>query len=967
MAISERSVERKAELQAFERTLAGPASKPRVHFIYGPGGIGKTWLVQEMLSLAQHWGCYVTNPAIDMYATKHRHIEGVIETVVERLRQQVGSGLFAKVEEERTALERLRSNVWPRPSEEEIQSRLRTLTQAFRDSLGKIVGDTSVVLAFDTFEHVQDSEVGKWVLGENGLQMGGVVCIVASRTEDGRGQGHKLTGLTDNEALDLYYRYTNTTDARHDRTIENLVKELNAKAHGNPLLLGLALQLPNRLQRSDELSHISYEEFQKQIVWSLHSVQGGGLRNLGGLDMDEPMYQTLVCMSYLNRRFNRFFLERLVERGYVRLGATTQDQIWDQLQRPHFFFVKERPDDEIQLHDILAELVREYLLSDAILDPQRFMSDVVTWYNELIKESPSNAQDLLRVEMLAYGLRLDAPLQYRQPGYEQVVPLVQSFGRMRSDVLDRLVVNVMSVQAIARLRLPGPPTVAEYEFWRSLGQLTHRAHYLDESKNYWGQAVVLARRLNDSRRQVEALVGLHDSTWESEPYQSMAYLEQAFDLCNNVEELRARVMYEIGFTHRQTQNLLEALSWYERAIQSCRTDESLLPTILNDMGYAYLLIGEAANARVHIEEARRLRQLNLDDKCLRLEESDREEQTEEEMERKSLLEDQRYLAALQLGMTLNTMGEMERLLDDLAAAEASYSAALSCFENEKSFFWQARALFSRGETFRRLAAKRYAKGQADYVDYEEKAKIDLVESLNLCDRFDFRVIGSTAHRRAGRLLHDRAQRAKDRKEQLHLLAQAKSQFEQGLEIACLVGDTLEELENLTELAFLVDDRLAAMSVNRSRSMNDSEASDGHREIDRLRLSIENHRYDSPRIFQFEVFQHLLELELGAFNFELRQYDRSLEYYLIGFTGLASDPGYGRARYQQHIDHLFRNLGRLDSKTQEYWCNCFIERLKTTELKRGMSVTLDKAYPELVKRFELRITASQMSSQSESEN
>ena len=361
-----RFVGRKTYLKEFNKTLVNPKGKKHVYLICGPGGIGKTWLVNQLLDEARKLESCTTLSLIDMYSTTHQSIEGVMDAVVERLRSEAKIDLV-EYEGRREELRRARSRRdYPQGG---IQKRLDDVIRAFRSCLAIVADQKTVVLAFDTFEHVQDGTVGQWILNEDGLQMPGVVCIVASRKAFAD-DAPLLEGFTFQEALDFYDRYTQSPaplQPESGRQYRRELRILNSLVGGNPLLLGLAI-FWWELQRPtwEELNAYSdaHDNFKEQIVRSLHPIGPTGSHRIGGIHLDEGMYQTLVLMACLNRRFNRFLLRHLATGRYLRLDGVSEGQVWSQLQGPHFFFVKERPHDEVQLHDVLAEMLREHFISD---------------------------------------------------------------------------------------------------------------------------------------------------------------------------------------------------------------------------------------------------------------------------------------------------------------------------------------------------------------------------------------------------------------------------------------------------------------------------------------------------------------------------------------------------------------------------------------------------------------------------
>jgi len=966
-----RFIGRTAELHTFENMLDNTTDKPWALFIQGPGGIGKTWLIRKMLETAQRTDFLAPDQLVDMYSTDNRHIEGVMDTIVRNLRP-IGAYAFTEYDAAKADLECARAI--KEFSQEGIDEKLDALEQSFHSTLKRISQETPIVVAFDTFEHVQDGPVGNWILSDGGLLMPGVLCLVASRNPSksieptGAIEDLQLANFSDEEAADLYYGYTSSEEEKTPE-LEDYINKINDLAEGNPLLLGLAIYWLNLPDMSPErLDQLTQEQFERAIVSWLDPIEGSGSFLVSQAELDEPMRQTLVCMSYLNRRFNRFFLERLVAQGYIRPGIVTVDQIWRQLElkKPDFFFVKERPEGEVQLHDRLAEMLRLYLLPNAFDDItgdrlRLFAQDVLTWYDKLLQSVDSQvSKEVLQAEKLAYVLQLDVLSDFRlrdlqgvtlyplQPDFEQAGDLLEKYKRVPSSVLDRLIIGEIQPDVVELF-----PLSEQHKIYAILGEIATRAYRLEQAGTYWKRAFEAAKQTGNREQQVAALVGQHNSTWQTEPQASLEILHQALEICDQVDDLRPRVLYEIGFAHRRMENLEEAIDWYKQAqdLAALHQDKIMMPTILNDMGFVHLLVGDYNKAETLIRTASRLRQRDLDIVHQRIADAEKPELGE-------ALASQAHDAALKLGMTYNTLGQMARYKGDMTTATADYSEALSIFKNAGSYIWQARALYSRGEAHRRIAMTLYDLGRTDSSqDYDRRAEEDIEASLELCDRYGFIHELDTANRRMGRLLHDRGafRTEDDPDKQIELLGQALQHFEAALQIAQDTGDVLEELECLTEIAFLADDRMTILSRHYPEIAR-AEEKDLSDYIERLRQGIERHRDDEPRIYQFSVFENLLSIEEGAFYYALGNYDRALEHYVQGYVGMAQDPGYGSARYRQHLDHLLESIRRLgDPEREKEWCERFVNVWQTTRMQRvDPPQTLADAHRELLDEIELHL-------------
>jgi hypothetical protein len=186
------------------------------------------------------------------------------------------------------------------------------------------------------------------------------------------------------------------------------------------------------------------------------------------------------------------------------------------------------------------------------------------------------------------------------------------------------------------------------------------------------------------------------------------------------------------------------------------------------------------------------------------------------------------------------------------------------------------------------------------------------------------------------------------------MREALRQFMDSIAAAQHTVNVMEELESRTEIAFLTDDFIRAYRQQRGRKpLTPSQQQEVEAYITQFRQGIADHEKDDPRVYQFPVFPDLLKIEEGAFHYEMSDYETSLKYYLDGFTGLASDPGYGSARCRAHIEHLFSNIRKLnDPDLKQTWYDKFIKTWKTTPMKDQSGRTVANAQPKLIEQFEL---------------
>lgn len=237
---------RDKELRKILYLLSNPTENKRVIYIEGVGGIGKTRIILEVLNdlLKNKARDYLTPfvldysdhkpQIIDFFSTENRTIDGIRETII----QYLGEKHF-----------------------EEYFQRNKNTHRVFRKCLQELVKERPVLLAFDTFETVHNDPLTQWIFddGEDGLQMPGLVCLIGSRPPEPENQKKvetllrsnpyveriKLTGITYQEAVDMYQMYTDLRSNQFGFDVDGFLGEVVRKAEGNPLLIELIINLLN--------------------------------------------------------------------------------------------------------------------------------------------------------------------------------------------------------------------------------------------------------------------------------------------------------------------------------------------------------------------------------------------------------------------------------------------------------------------------------------------------------------------------------------------------------------------------------------------------------------------------------------------------------------------------------------------------------------------------------------------------
>jgi tetratricopeptide (TPR) repeat protein len=930
---------RETELALFREILKYPYGDKRILLLLGDGGIGKTKLVHQMLSIKPQLDILISPELIDLFSTDYRHIDGIqwkVKNIIEGL-----TGLRDESS----------------PFAGWVKGKTDT-SEMFCECLRAFCAENPLVLAFDTFENL-DEVASDWLFkgGPNGLQVPGLICIVAGR----KTEIEKLNVYLNNTLVESTFINGLTIDESREffRKIENEFVDLLEASFGNaglegvsspkkdiewiwqltnghPLRLEMVFRWLGTLLEDTSLKDLTSDKFDELLMMQVRELAERGKLDAGARKkVSQPIYDMLLCMAHITRRFDEDFLQYFVNKKLIRLDdlSVTKKDIIDSLER--YFFVKVRQGNSghhfLQLHDEMARLIREYVwpYQDASGEKKQTLLDaVVKYYDQLIADSNGEETDLLRVEKLYYTFLRDWKEGLRQwfelaeLGNENINKFLP--GEIKKYLSD----NYYNDEALVQIH-------------SKIAEMEQNAGHIKQAVGHWEKVKELGENNQREDWVVGALIGLFKM---AEPKQALnQYLKPAQAICEKrFPERLALIYYETGFAHRQMQDFAKAVEWYEKGIrtfQELPEDDPLEGSLHNDTGYAYLNLGRWGEAAKYLKEGLDIRE----DRLHKTEKQLREASTENKAQFLAV----RNQSAFFVGLSRNSLGEYHRYVTEMDEALIDYDEAYERFVGANDYYWQAKCLCARGETYRRLAWQAWEKEREDSViqGYVEKARKDIEESLYLCEKYQLDDERDTAYRRLGRLSHDLGLMAHGRgevKQALEKLDEAYQYFKQGLEYAKKTKETLEELENLTELAFLVDDSVV---------FYEREAVPEHyrRAVDELEEGLKKHKKDPQRIYQYPVFEALLKMEQAAIALAEGDYSTALKGYVDAFKGLGVFPGYGHARYKQHFGHLIRQIEGLPKDEQVRWCKKFIEEWKKTKMPGREGKTLaDDLLPDLVK-------------------
>lgn len=944
-----------------------------VLFYSADGGQGKTWLIQRLLTLASGTKykrtLTVIKKIVDCIDTETHHEKGFLSGLANLIKRSQKNARFDRYERAMSELQDAESKRIPTDG---IKVLVDNLQKAFHEDLKKIAQSQRILLAIDTFENIQETTLGKWALSKKGLIVPGVILLLGSRKPNPFNPLQQLPGLSDQDALEFYCKYLKIS--KPDSFHANLASRLNALAKGNPLLLGLAIMVRQTgTWTNEEMDSLLKSperdtEFRKQIISGLRTTGGSGERKIGDFLITDDKYKLLICMAYLHPRFNKFFLGKLIEHGYIKKTSLSVknpvEDIWQDLHPQALFFVKQRPNDEIQLHDELKDILLKYLLDDVFHGEnewKRFSTDIVNWYDELVDinrqgdSASSSILDYLRFEQFQYAFAMKAPASkryFRDIDFKHALNVLIPLSGLHSYVFDDLVANSIKTDLFEdALEDSTTDFPSLYRIFIMLGTICRRAFKYEISGVFCKMAADVADRLSEPEMKIDALIAQHQSTYQDNPQKSLEILDLAERISKDNKNHRLGTIFHAkGFINRILQDPSAAINWYERGLE-ISNENSLTASLFNDKGYANSLLGNYEDAVRDISSGREVREalrnkFDVERQVIR-EKLDNATFSKEEKESLQLqhgeISDEFHFSNLLVGRSFNTLGELKRYMGILHEATGAYSEAKEIFEQESAFDWLAIAYTGRAEAHRRLAMDLYYQHRKESVErYSRSAEVDIDKAREICQKYGLLQQMRTIFRRKGRILHDRALRATSPQEKLRFLDSAEKQFRTGLKYS--PSNVLEELETLTEVAFLGDDFIdAKVSIGKENAERVFEGAENL--ANELKNGLANHKDDLPLLYQYPVFELLLLMEEAAIIFSKAVYhttsqgienaadfEQAKSMYEKAFLGLAKIPAYGLARYRQHLPHLFRNIERLPSVIlKDKWYQDLMKAWKNAQL------------------------------------
>jgi tetratricopeptide (TPR) repeat protein len=914
-------VGRAQELGIFDQMLRRERPEWVAH-ILGPGGIGKTRLLEQVRDLARRQYAdviLVTKEVVDFYKTAVHTPLGLLDDVV----HQLGQKRFPEFVGAAQALRQLLATGTPDVSERhEAEERV---INAFFEEYADLLAGKRVVLLFDTCEEMRGVE--SWMMDtflptlarlepETEAQEG-QEGETEEEKEDAEGcLDHTIVVMAGRRPLtfpelcqpwvaevrlnpftrgevEVYFREGGLGPKK---VSDGALTDIHKLSEGRLLYVALAFDwLYNDVGTVEEL--ITPEEpFGKKLVsWVLR---------LGGHEAKAVLY-----MAQAWRRMEPSLLAHLLQ-----IKEDEIEGVVTQLAR--FSFVKYRsPDEEfkgsIHLHDEMRELILEYAwpqFGSKDLQ-QQLLGQATDWYEEEIRALESDGvlrgEAPVREERVRYLLAewlyylclidLDDGVKRIEPIFRQAAhQLDLSFGELLNEELGRF------RERLAR------PQVDELRFREAL--MAFRREQFEEAVDIW-QSLIRQPDLDPPLRATVLLMLVEAETYTSRIREALDHAKEGEELYKSLlqdpayESRRLELEVDLGrlynnwgYTYRTRGDWKQALDYYDRALKLPGPSKNIART-LNNAGFVHFLRGDLVAARTYIGRSLSLRK--------------------------------RLDIPYELGLGYNTMGIVMEYSGRYDEGADLYDKALIAFEEAKSDRGRALALINLGRL------RRVTNSFEDAIKYLTEARDILARKRDN----DYLV---EAMNELGCVYRQRGEE-EDWEKALQWLVQS-------WELAGAIGNTFRETDNLEDLSVL-----HVKWANEEMEWGSEETAEEHLALaeekgqEALRLA-ENYDYSYLRAKILRTF--------GDVAYIREEYERAFDRYLDACVEMVNvvEAEQGsvvqmQRRYEEIIDHLQEQLHGLASYDQ---VTLHAQRLRDELDRRGAADRLG----ELVRVLEQTLSVSQ---------
>jgi len=871
-------VNRQEELGVIRHAVIDEWEKRQVVLLHGPGGIGKTRLLQRVREEYAPVSSLAISEVLDLYEPELR----VPVRWEHRVARQIeADGVFADFWAEYRELLEAES----RGVSAETLSRVRErVDEAFVQGFNRVGRGKRIVLLLDTLEEIQKVGVLETHLLDLIAKLDNTVWIIAGRhCDEARAEVEVRIGSQNVHWLALEGFDRKAADEYFDEyfkrpSVVSLDPEMREKirllTEGSPILIALAITwLENELPLP-EIEARSVDELQTMTEEALNrlkkEVKQALVKRL--LAFANTVDKVVLNMAWVERRFNADILNYL-------MGIPESDVLDKVASMP---FVRIRPGEDYVLHDEMRDMVVEYVWPS--VDPdgtlrKRIDQMMVNYYAQRVKELEDRAKELKREQEKA---RQSNDMQAELQAFEMlsevdrqrdVLEVERLFYTLRADLQQGIERFIRAYDwATDNYRIDFQDMV-----WEEMQRFEERfggtgsfkvdirgAKHLLEVGNAAAArkrgTEILERFARTGDERAETLLHLGNCALRlGSPIEARDFYSQARDFCDEqgLQSRLAEVENGLGLAYRSSGDWDEAAKHYRESVSVCERFNSPpqhLASALNNYAYVLGLRGRYEEAIALCEQALNLR------KDLGLWRS--------------------------VGYSYSTLGELYRYQQRYERAFEYYDRALHIFEEHDDRVWLA------------IVYQEWAIAKA-YAGELDEAWSSIQKALELCERYNIRAL-PWALNRAGRIALTRSE-----------YDQSEFFLKRGITEAEKAGDVWFLLATTVEL---MESRYA-----RFQKKQDIDINELLKEFETLASRVE--KYEREQYGFRDLFGRTQRI-LGHVQYDWGDYGRALKYYKKAYPLIASGyyGSHGLHKLPEELEELGKRVDALAPAEAIRWCD-----------------------------------------------
>lgn len=875
--------------------------------VFGPGGIGKTRLLEEIEKcFAFPSNNHVLMPAIIDFDNL---VLTTPESAALRVIRSLGENHFDNYFQELQDLRKMENSD---VSAEKLGEQGAKVLQTLAEDFNRVTSIRRVVLRYDSIEKLD------WPVWESYVDVikntKNVLYVIAGRHAVPLQESlHKNLGKS---AIFINLGPLKTTSRKeyltakqnllHTSISPKLADKLLFLSDGRPILLDLAVEwlsrdypltwmteetLPQLKKLSPRKINQRKDDFRMHLVHHIRQIRS-------------PMDQLMLLMSRI------YPLNRTMIANFLKISDEKAQKLFE--QATSFAFVKHLSIETISLHDEMREMVLKYVWPEVDKDGDRRRrdSDLAVGYLEQQVRSLTKQADELAQRQKHRARK--GNLQEELNTFLKREELDREIWALREQlVLHSLYIDVTTGitrfveafdEALKQKRYSTLPILLEQvENFRD--QLPAEAEYefgicrvkwlLDQRKSDQAKAILdelMQKYGDDDGRKVNMLTRLaRIATQEGEMLDAIEHLSSAVDICQKSTELQqtalGHVLNTLGRTYRLVGYWKEAEEKYHQALDLIRKtgDQARLAAAYNNLGFIVGLQSDYESALRYCRQA------------LRMQEN--------------------HNLRFDSGRTHNTMGIIYRGKKEYLAALEHANQAIAIFREFKDIVWLAWAYCERGAT----------KWQMKQID---DAKSDLDKSYKLSTEANLQPAQAVYLHRVGHIYMERGEYKK-----------AEECFKKS---AALAGQAYNYHQTVTNLQGLVE---LYYSIGYTHHLKNEYAKRDEWYKKTIEMAEQwRLEYEERKKLDFPLYTGSRLRILGDIAYDRKEFKRSLAYYKQAFPKIASRGGYSVYALTAHLDQLQERIDLLPPAMAITWC----DQLEKHWKKQG----LHQEFPEMISVCEI---------------